>query len=397
MRIGLASTEWLHQDDGRWLGGGTLHYRFRLPGIKLAMAGHLVAMGVLVRPRGQHRFFIRRVNGPANELFPCDVVVLQRYMNAGLPQEIAKAREAGQVVINDVDDYFDGLPESNRAFWTTHPDSATRARGKLRFDLDREPNRQEVRAHIRACEGCQEAPRENREHYRAILAAGDAIFASTAFLYDRMSELGRPVYLLRNAIDLDRFQRRAIRTIRSPVATWYGALGFRAAGDFDILRGCLSPFLRADPERRFIHGGSTGEQDRIRMMSRFGLEGLDEQVGTRLGVPVSRVQDLLEGVDVSLVPLEDCDFNQAKSALKGLESAAAGVPFIASPTSEYKWFDQGILASTTQEWCDALESLCDPAIRQVLADRARERVEEVGIDRTWPGWLAALQELVARR
>ena len=38
---------------------------------------------------------------------------------------------------------------------------------------------------------------------------------------------------------------------------------------------------------------------------------------------------------VGLVPLLDSAFNRAKSWLKGLEYAALGVPFVASPTPEY--------------------------------------------------------------
>lgn len=397
MRIGFASTEWLRQADGSFRGGGTLHYRFRLPAQRLAMAGHDVAIGDLVRPKNQPRLFVRRINGPRDRLFPCDVVVLQRYMNAELPGHIAKARADGQVVLNDVDDYFDGLPESNRAFWTTHPDPMTRARGKLRFDWDRDPTRQEVRAHLRSCEGCREAPRENREHYREILRASDAILVSTAFLEERLASLA-PTHLLRNALDLDTWRRQPVNgDVRAPVVTWYGALGFRASGDFDILRDVLPSFLRADRGRTFVHGGSTGMEDYLRMLTRFGLIGMETQAGARPGVSIERVHELLDGADVGVVPLEACEFNEAKSSLKGMEMAAAGVPFVTSPTREYEWFDQGIIARTTQEWRDALESLCDPQLRVTLADRARERVENIGIDRTWPAWLTTIEGIVQRR
>jgi Glycosyl transferases group 1 len=40
-------------------------------------------------------------------------------------------------------------------------------------------------------------------------------------------------------------------------------------------------------------------------------------------------------IDIGIVPLEVSPFNQAKSALKGLEFAALGIPFIATPTREY--------------------------------------------------------------
>ena len=41
-------------------------------------------------------------------------------------------------------------------------------------------------------------------------------------------------------------------------------------------------------------------------------------------------------LDTGIVPLQRSRFNEAKSNLKGLEYAALGVPFVASPTAEYE-------------------------------------------------------------
>ena len=70
-----------------------------------------------------------------------DVVVLQRWMNQDAPEIIRRARSLGQVVVNDVDDWFFGLPTSNDAFNITHP---------------------------------RNNARENVNHYRKVLAASTA-------------------------------------------------------------------------------------------------------------------------------------------------------------------------------------------------------------------------------
>src|ERR1019366_1809483 len=44
---------------------------------------------------------------------------------------------------------------------------------------------------------------------------------------------------------------------------------------------------------------------------------------------------LYADLDVAIVPLRPNRFNAGKSWLKGLEAAALGVPFVASPTPEY--------------------------------------------------------------
>ena len=46
--------------------------------------------------------------------------------------------------------------------------------------------------------------------------------------------------------------------------------------------------------------------------------------------------EAVSNFDVGIVPLDDTFFNECKSWLKGLEMAAVGVPFVASPTAEYQ-------------------------------------------------------------
>jgi hypothetical protein len=82
--------------------------------------------------------------------------------------------------------------------------------------------------------------------------------------------------------------------------------------------------------------------------------------------------------DIGLVPLSDVPFNQAKSAIKGLEYASAGVPFIASDLDEYRSLHDGgigLLAKKTRHWFAHIERLRDPVERAEQARLVRERVE----------------------
>ena len=79
------------------------------------------------------------------------------------------------------------------------------------------------------------------------------------------------------------------------------------------------------------------------------------------------------------MPLSRNDFNEAKSCLKGLEYAAAGIPFIATPTGEYRWLaEQGVgrLAETPEEWTHHLDELRNIDVRMEEAERQRKIVEE---------------------
>jgi glycosyltransferase involved in cell wall biosynthesis len=88
---------------------------------------------------------------------------------------------------------------------------------------------------------------------------------------------------------------------------------------------------------------------------------------------------LLAPIHVGLVPLTRNDFNEAKSYLKGLEYAASGIPFVATPTEEYRLLaDAGVgrLAETPDEWRDHMTELLDPDVRRVEAERQRLIVEQ---------------------
>jgi glycosyltransferase involved in cell wall biosynthesis len=82
--------------------------------------------------------------------------------------------------------------------------------------------------------------------------------------------------------------------------------------------------------------------------------------------PLNEYHKMLD-FDIGLVLLSDIPFNQAKSALKGLEYGLAGIPFIAYGTSEYKWLaEQGVgrVATTPEEWTDHLTQLLDYRTRK---------------------------------
>jgi hypothetical protein len=97
-------------------------------------------------------------------------------------------------------------------------------------------------------------------------------------------------------------------------------------------------------------------------------------------------------IDVGLVPLEPTAFNEAKSWLKGLEFAAVGVPFVASPTGPYTELASmgiGILQSSRKKWGKTLKAMIPD--REELGARFRDQVlrHDLVIERQWEQWLRA--------
>jgi hypothetical protein len=112
---------------------------------------------------------------------------------------------------------------------------------------------------------------------------------------------------------------------------------------------------------------------------------------------------MISQLGVGIVPLANSKFNRSKSWLKGLELAAVGVPWVASPRQEYRTLHAkgcGMLAASPKEWLTSLRALRDSyALRDELSDAGQKVANELRLRdhawRFWEVWAEAL-ELVRR-
>jgi glycosyl transferase family 1 len=357
MRIGFASVDWSHITPTPTPGGAG-YYRCALPARGLASLGHETWHGRLAIHEPSGELCVGTWDGEIHgEL---DAIVLQRYMGDDAEPAIRRARSLGQIIVNDLDDWFFGLDQSNRAFWSSHP--------KHNAEI-------------------------NRSHYQRILAASDALIASTPYLAARLERLfpGMRVVTLRNMIDLDRWKAEPVRRTRHGlVVGWVGATSWRS-GDLEVVRGILQPWL-ARYGARFYHGGHHDAAQRA-----GELLGLTGEYETRPMAPIGEYPKLLQGIDIGIAPMRETPFNFAKSAIKGMEYSAAGIPYVASRTPEYEWFGQGVLARRPHDWMRGLTRLLDPDERTRIANAARQRVESESLEQRSGEWERFLLELVRRK
>lgn len=92
-----------------------------------------------------------------------------------------------------------------------------------------------------------------------------------------------------------------------------------------------------------------------------------------------QLPNLVAGVDINLMPLEDSVFHVCKSENKWQEAALVGVPTIASYNSELAWAfadgKEGFLCKNSEEWEEKLEKLIvDEELRNAIATSAHEKV-----------------------
>lgn len=236
---------------------------------------------------------------------------------------------AGQKVVVDIDDWFDNLPETNRAKETTDP---------------------------------EKNPQNNRNIYFSVIEMAHALICSTPFLRDFYSAKypGKPIFMVRNSIDSDRWPDRKTRKAL-PTIGWVGATPWRA-NDLEQLSGFFDNYLKTR-SNSFHHAGHINAAP-----SAADLLGITSKKTTTEPMrPITQLPLLFNNMDIGIVPLNNIEFNYAKSYLKGLEYAAAGIPFISSYSPEYQFLaDAGVgrVANNDTEWIYHLDELQQFKIRE---------------------------------
>lgn len=366
MRIGFASSDWavraVDPTTDRPSYGGAGWARCGLPARFLRDQGFDVVEGTLVFDKRRGVFGVREwpsVHEPEEAAVlhsDLDLIVLQRWMFASVAVETMTARRNGQVIVNDVDDHFWALDPRNRAFAAT------------------DPRRSLI---------------EHRGHYLDTLKNSTVVTVSTPYLADELRRLGvrAPIEVIGNAVDLEAF--RGVRESRlphvTPVIGWVGATPWRS-GDVETLRGVLGPFL---DQRGLVayHGGHLAGEGVETFAHQAGLR--EDQVVVEEMVPIWAYPTLFRRLDVGLVPLADHPFNRAKSSIKGLEYAAAGVPFVAADLPSYVGLrDAGVgrVARRPRDWTRALSALLDPGARDEDREMNWEAVQAFDVRRRIGAW-----------
>ena len=133
----------------------------------------------------------------------------------------------------------------------------------------------------------------------------------------------------------------------------------------------------------------------------YTLEGAPRVTALRW-TPATEV-DVLRSFDIGIMPLPDDDWSRGKCGLKALLYMAVGVPTVASPVGVNPDIisdgENGLLASTDEEWFDAIARLVeDEAFAKRLGAAGRETVEQRYSGQAWaPRFLEALERAADAR
>jgi hypothetical protein len=286
-----------------------------------------------------------------------------------MPEEIERARQAGQIVCYDLDDDIWGIPD-----WSPAKRAMNSFNPKVRaYDL--------------------KMLNENLE-------VVDAVICSTPHIAERVRAQvpsANPV-VVRNGIDVGRYVWPR-RVHEGPLRVgWMGSVSHAAPHLRTVMRSLDVLTGRAE----FIHLGYSPHAHE----ACYGLyaelpEGLT--VGHIDWGPHDELAAKLAHLDVGIIPRVDTDFNEGQSISSGLQYAAAGIVYIAFPSEEYRRaYDRGVglLARSPDEWRSTLSALVDASPLELAAagQRQRQLVHELyGIDVVGRSYESLFQCLMGTR
>lgn len=282
-------------------------------------------------------------------LVDADVVIMQRVMSDDTLSAMLQMQRQGIAVVLDIDDDFSAIPAKNQAHYQTHPDWLPIAEYEA---LCAETGGGYSRRRIVTVDtetyihfpGAR--PRIRRENLLRAARMADLVTVSTPALARRYVRHER-VALLRNGVPASWL---GAATDGNALA-WTAHLGTHPH-DLDDLDDSVSRALRATGMRLVT-------PDHGRAAKALGLTAKEWR--HRRWTPFCRYPDVhAKGLRLGMAPLAHDAFNAAKSWLKGLEFSAWGVPWVATPTPEYRTLHSlgvGALADSPDEWYRTLVDL----------------------------------------
>lgn len=212
----------------------------------------------------------------------------------------------------------------------------------------------------------------------SLLLLADKIICSTPKLVEIYSKSHDNVILQRNKLPLRYFNEKISqeRTEVMPLKILYLSGTKTHLMDFSIISGVLMRIFQSHGnnfEITFL--GDTGSNS-----TPFKAIGCQvKEIGV---VDFDMMMDVISTHDVVLVPLENTVFNNSKSNIKFIESAARSVPVIASPISEFSEFidhgKNGWLCKEPDEWYECITKLINN--RKSLVDAGKNAFLECKLD-----------------
>lgn len=340
---------------------GCGHSRMIFPGVAVQNSGvDGVEVDIVHDYESDDRHLVAHFDGPINMPHvshivdpECDVLVLQRPMSRMLVEGIPHIQKHGVAVVVEVDDDFESVHPKNPAWKAVNP----------RF-----------------------SPEHNCAWFRLATQLCDLLIVSTPALLKRYGARGNGV-VIPNYVPEKYLKVDGEHTHLAPVIGWAGS-PHSHPDDLEVTRGSI-PEVMKETHARFE---TLGHRDTLKRLKLSGTE-LALRTEVHDWVDIDEYPEQVAQFDIGIAPLANSPFNRAKSALKGLEYAALGVPFVASRIDEFTALHRagiGELADHPTDWKAKLRRLVnEDDWRAERAAEGREIVASMTYENHVEEWLNA--------
>lgn len=207
------------------------------------------------------------------------------------------------------------------------------------------------------------------------MKASDALVVSTPYLADLYRKLAKRVYVVENCIDLPLWDRSA-----SPASARRGlTIGWMGGGSHGDDFRVVEPAIRQIQQKfknthfTFVSGG----------LKPTFLDGIPRLKWIHDFRSIDKYPKWISkfGFDIGIAPLQDNNFNRAKSNLRWLEHSALGIPCVASPLPHFRESIRhevtGYLANNTEDFVEYISRLVlAPKLRDTIGTAARQEVKD---------------------
>lgn len=306
----------------------------------------------------------------------CDVFVLQRPLRLEMVSLIPHLQRAGIAVVVEVDDDFESIDPRNSGYRTTHP---------------------------------QLSPWRNWRHLALACRIADHVTVTTPALEQRYGNGHCSV--IPNFVPESYLTVEKLAHDGPPIVGWSGSIETHP-DDLRVIGGSLADLVRKDVVQFRCVGTGVGVAEQLGLDDRYTRTIVDEERKVITlpwwatgWVDLPDYPTAVAQFDIGLVPLTLTPFNEAKSALKGLEYAATASPFIAARTGPYRALSHdtgvGVLVDRPKYWRNELLGLAGIAreIGEAYRDVVRERnwTYEDQAGRWLGAWMTAANRRAAMR
>ena len=230
-----------------------------------------------------------------------------------------------------------------------------------------------------------------------LFRAVSAVQTSTRYLADFLRELNPYVYLFENQL-AELPEQRSYDMPSDRVTIFFGALNRRP--DWEPLMPALNEVIRRYGDRLYFRVVSDhGFYQELQTEAKEFAGGVRD---ASIVAPYEHYTAALHASDIALLPLNDTEFNRAKSDLKFIEAAGNGAAVLASPTvyaGSVHDGETGLIFRSPKEFAQKLDLLIKRSdLRRTLAENAYRYVAEHRLlAQHLDDYIAAYREMFERR